>query len=316
MMERIVFLDAQTLPVAIPRLPWAHEWENYPLTMPQDVIQHAQAASVIITNKVALPAVVLKQLPALKMIAVAATGYNHVDTAYCRAQGIAVANVQGYARVSVTEHVLLSLLALRRQLLAYHHAIQQGAWQKSSQFALLDYPIIDLAGSTLGIVGAGDLGQAVAAMAQALGMQVLLAEHRGAAQLRPGRVAFEEVLACSDAVSIHCPLTPVTRHLIDATALAQMKPSAVLINTARGGVVDEMALVAALRSGRLAGAAVDVLSQEPPVQGNPLLASSVPNLLVTPHIAWASQGALTELAQALHDNIAAFFAGDSRNRVV
>lgn len=316
MSECVVFLDAQTLPVPIPSLPFAHQWVSYPLTEAEDVVARAQAASVIITNKVALPATVLAQLPRLKMIAVAATGYNHVDVAYCRAHEIAVANVQGYARVSVTEHVLLLLLALRRQLLAYHQAVQAGAWQRSSQFAVLDYPIVDLAGSTLGIIGAGDLGKSVAQVARALGMHVLLAEQRGAAQIRSGRVAFETVLACSDAISVHCPLTPQTYHLIDAPAIAQMKSSAVLINTARGGVVDEVALVAALKSGRLAGAAVDVLTQEPPRAGNPLLAESLPNLLVTPHVAWASQGALNQLAMQLHDNIVAFFAQQSRNRVV
>jgi glycerate dehydrogenase len=215
----------------------------------------------------------------------------------------------------VPEHVFAVLLALRRNLIAYAAAAKNGEWSRAEAFCLHHWPIEDLAGSTLGVVGGGTLGQSVAKLGVAFGLRVLLAEQRGA-PLRPGRVAFEQVLAEADVLSLHVPLTPATRNLIGAAELARMKPSAILINSARGGVVDDVALIEALRAGRLAGAAVDVLTTEPPPADYPLLGANLPNLLVTPHIAWASRQAQQKLADEVVANIAAFLRGERRNRVV
>lgn len=314
----IVFLDrdsfAPGIGFAAARLDGCR-WQDYGQTAPGQVLERLRHAEVAITNKVALAREVLVQLPRLRLIAVAATGVDHIDTAAARERGIAVCNVRGYAEGSVPEHVFALLFALRRNLAGYQRAVRDGRWSRSPMFCLHDYPIEDLAGSTLGIVGGGALGRAVARRATAFGLRVLVAERRGAA-LRPGRVAFDELLCASDAVTLHVPLTPDTRHLIGAAELARMKPGAVLINTARGGVVDEIALLAALQSGRLAGAALDVLGVEPPPADHPLLAAGLPNLIVTPHVAWASRQAQQRLADELIENVAAFLRGESRNRVV
>jgi glycerate dehydrogenase len=316
---RIVFLDrhtfhpdivfsAATLPDAV--------WQDYPLSAPHEIVLRAAGAGVIVTNKARLPAELLEQLPQLKLVAVAATGVDHVDLATAERLGIAVCNVTGYAVHTVPEHVFSLLLALRRHLLRYAVAARDGRWSRSGTFCLHDWPIADLAGSTLGIVGSGKLGDGVAALAQAFGMRVLRAERPGATAIRPGRASFAQVLAEADAVSLHVPLTAETRNLIGAAELARMKPSAVLINTARGGVVDETALLAALRAGRLAGAALDVLSVEPPPADHPLFTADLPNLIVTPHVAWASRQAQQTLANEVVANIAAFQRGERRNRIV
>ena len=262
-----------------------------------------------------LRAETLAQLPQLKLIAEAATGVNNIDVDWCREHGIAVANIRNYAVHAVPEHVFMMILALRRNLLAYRADLQRGLWQQSDQFCLFTHPVRDIHGSTLGIIGHGVLGQAVAEMAQAFGMKVLFAEHKGAAAIRPGFAPFEQVLAESDIVTLHVPLTEATRNLIGADELGRMKPSALLINAARGGVVDEAALAEALREGRIAGAGCDVLSVEPPRAGNPLLELDLPNLILTPHIAWASREAMQILADQLIDNIEAFVAGAPRNLV-
>jgi len=237
-----------------------------------------------------------------------------VDWAWCRQRGITVCNVRGYGTRSVAEHVLMLMLALRRQLPGFQRDLRAGAWQRAEAFCLLDRPIGDLGGATLGIVGTGELGQAVAALGRALGMEVLLAERRGAAP-RPGRVAFEEALARADVLSLHCPLTPETRGLVGAAELAAMKPGAILINTARGALVDAEALLASLAAGHLGGAGIDVLPEEPPRHGHPLLAADLPNLIVTPHVAWASASAMQALADQLVGNLEAFVAGAPRNVV-
>ena len=316
-LPKIAFLDRNTffdsIAFAVVRL--AANWQEHARTAPDEVLTHAADATVIVTNKVKLPAVLLEKLPQLRLVAVAATGVDHVDLDAARRLGIGVCNVRDYATHSVPEHVFAVLLALRRNLLAYAAAARNGAWSRAENFCLLSWPIEDLAGSTLGIIGGGALGQSVARLGAAFGMRVLLAEQRGA-PLRPGRVAFEQVLAEADVLSLHVPLTPVTRNLIGATELARLKPSAILINSARGGVVDEVALVEALRAGQLAGAAVDVLTTEPPPADHPLLSANLPNLLVTPHIAWASRQAQQRMADEVVENIAAFLHGEHRNRVV
>ena len=314
---KIAFLDRSTFSecIAFPVASLTASWQEHARTAPEEVLTHAADATVVVTNKVRLPAVLLEKLPLLRLVAVAATGVDHVDLGAARRLGVGVCNVRDYAAHSVPEHVFTVLLALRRNLIAYAAAATNGAWTRSENFCLHNWPIEDLAGSTLGVIGGGALGRSVAQLGAAFGMRVQLAEQR-AALLRPGRVAFEQVLAEADVLSLHVPLTPATRNLIGAAELASMKPSAVLINSARGGVVDEVALVEALRAGRLAGAAVDVLTAEPPPAQHPLLAANLPNLLVTPHIAWASRQAQQQLADEVVENIAAFLRGERRNRVV
>ena len=314
-LSHIVFLDRGTLPVAMrtPALPL--QWREHESTTPEQVVERLKYAEVAITNKVPLLAATLAQLPRLKLIAVAATGTNNVDLDYCREHGIAVCNVSGYSTHSVAEHTFALLLALRRQIHSYHADVAAGAWQCSAHFALLSHHLNDLHGSTLGIFGLGDIGHAVMRIAEAFGMKVLVAERKNATTIRAGRVPFEQMLAESDAVTLHCPLTPETRNLIAEPELRRMKPTAILLNLARGGVVDEAALAQALRAGRIGGAGVDVLSSEPPRAGNPLLEAAGANCIVTPHVAWASQQAMARLAEEVVCNIEAFYAGESRNRV-
>lgn len=314
-MEHIVFLDRSTLEATIRRPAFPHQWEEYATTSPEKTAERLQHATIAITNKVPLRAETLVQLPQLRLIAEAATGVNNIDVDWCREHGIAVANIRNYAVHAVPEHVFMMILALRRNLLAYRADLQRGLWQQSDQFCLFTHPVRDIHGSTLGIIGHGALGQAVAEMAKAFGMKVLFAEHKGATAIRSGFTPFEQVLAESDVVTLHVPLTEATRNLIGAAELGRMKPSSLLINAARGGVVDEAALAEALREGRIAGAGCDVLSAEPPRAGNPLLELDLPNLILTPHVAWASREAMQILADQLIDNIEAFVAGVPRNLV-
>lgn len=314
-MEHIVFLDRSTLEATIRRPAFPHQWDEYATTAPGEIVERLQHATIAITNKVPLRAETLAQLPRLRLIAEAATGVNNIDADWCREHGIAVANIRNYAVHAVPEHVFMMILALRRNLPAYRADLRQGLWQQSDRFCLFSHPVRDIHGSSLGIIGRGALGQAVAEMAQAFGMKVLFAEHKDAAAIRPGFAPFEQVLAESDIVTLHVPLTEATRNLIGADELCRMKPSALLINAARGGVVDEGALAEALREGRIAGAGCDVLSVEPPRAGNPLLELDLPNLILTPHIAWASREAMQILADQLIENIEAFVAGVPRNLV-
>lgn len=314
-LPRIVFLDRDSLPWPLRKPNIPHRWQEYANTSPALRQQRLRGASVAISNKVVMDRDLLLQLPDLRLIAVAATGVNLIDLDACRELGIAVCNIRHYADTTVAEHTLMLMLALRRQLLAYQQSVNNGEWQTAEQFCLMQHPIQDLAGSTLGIVGKGALGESVARLARAFGMNVLFAERRGAKQLRIGYTPFDEVLQTADILSLHCLLTDETRHMIGPRELAQMKPSAILINTARGGLVDATALANALRQRSLGGAGVDSLETEPPRDGNPLLDSTLGNLIVTPHCAWLGSGALAALAEQLIGNIEAFLQGAPRNRV-
>jgi glycerate dehydrogenase len=314
-MERIVFLERGTLVAEIRRPRFAHEWREYETTRLEQVVERLRGATIAITNKLALGAAELAELPELKLIAVAATGTDNIDLAECRRRNIAVVNVRGYAVTTLPEHVLMLMLALRRNLIGFRADVRAGAWAGAPQFCLHTRSLNDLHATTLGIVGYGTLGQAVARLAEAIGMHVLVAERKGAATLRAGRTPFAEVLRASDVLTLHAPLNAETRHLIGAAELKQMKPSALLINCGRGGLVDEAALVAALQAGEIAGAGVDVLSREPPREGNPLLDVELPNLIVTPHVAWASRQAMQALADQLSANIEAFVRGEPQNLV-
>lgn len=310
----IVFLDGASLPSPLARPLEATVWVEREKTPLDQVAEALAGADVAITNKVRLDRAALEQLPQLKLICVAATGYDCVDIAACRDQGVTVCNVPAYSAVSVAESVIGSLFALRRHLFAYQ-AASASQWPGSSHFCVHGEPIQDLQGSTLGIVGRGDIGSRVARLARALEINVLFAEHRGAQRVREGYTAFDEVLAKSDALTLHCPLTPQTRYLIGSAEIARIKPGAVLINTARGPLVDENAVLAGLADGRLGGAALDVLYAEPPSADHPLLHSTHPNLIVTPHVAWASQSSVSRLKSVLAANITAFAKGAPVNVV-
>ena len=316
-MERIVFLDRDTLRADIRPPAFAHEWREYAETRPAEVVERLAGASIAVVNKVRITDAELDRLPALRLIAVAATGTDNIDLESCGRRGVSVSNVRGYATHTLPEHVLMLMLALRRNLVPYRRDLRDGAWQRAEQFCLLTHPIRDLHGSTLGIIGHGALGQSVGQLARALGMRTLVAERKGASHApREGRTPFAEVLRESDIVTLHTPLNDETRNLIGAAELALMRPSALLINCARGGVVDEAALVEALRAGVIAGAGVDVLSHEPPREGrNALVELDLPNLIVTPHVAWASVQAMQALADQLVENIEAFVRGEGRNLV-
>ncbi|HKG15464.1 MAG TPA: D-2-hydroxyacid dehydrogenase [Pyrinomonadaceae bacterium] len=305
-MEKIVFLERDTLKVELRRPAFDHVWRDYGSTRPEEVLERLEGATVAVVNKLPMRADVLARLPALRLVAVAATGTDNVDLDFCRAHDIEVANVRGYARETLPEHVLMLTLALRRNLLAYVEAVREGRWQRAGQFCLHAREIRDLSGSTFGLVGHGTLGRGVERLSRAFGMKVLIAEHKGSTHVREGRTPFAEVLARADVVSLHVPLNEETRGMMGREEFGLMKRSAVLINCARGGVVDERALAEALRGGRIAGAGVDVLSAEPPREDNPLLAADVPNLILTPHVAWAGREAQQALADQLIDNVEAF----------
>jgi glycerate dehydrogenase len=315
MTERIVFLDRSTLKAQVRRPAFEHTWAEYPVTAASELPQRLAGATIAITNKVPLREETLRRLPDLRMIAVAATGYDVIDVACCKARGIAVANIRNYAVHTVPEHAFAMITALRRNLLAYRRDVEHGRWQQVDQFCFFDHPIRDLHGSTLGILGEGVLGQATAHIGRAFGMQVLFADH--APPKAPGVVftPLEQVLTESDVISLHLPLTAETRNLIGAAELRRMKRTAILINTARGGLVDEAALAQALKDGVIAGAGFDVLSREPPREGNPLLELRLPNFILTPHVAWASDGAMQFLADQLIDNIEAYVGGRPQNLV-
>jgi glycerate dehydrogenase len=314
-MHRIVFLDRASLRADLRKPSFPHQWSEFDHTQPGDVVPRLRDSTIAITNKVPLREETLTQLPSLKLIAVSATGVDIIDLESCRRRGISVCNVRNYATHSVPEHVFSLMLCLRRNLFNLRNDVQAGAWAKTTQFCLLDHHIRELHGATLGLIGYGALAQGVERIGNAFGMRIIIAERKGAMTIRPGRCSFEEVLRDSDIMSLHAPLTAETRGMIGASELRAMKPEAILINTARGGLVDEAALAEAIRTGIIAGAGVDVLSSEPPREGNPLLELNSPNLIVTPHVAWASDEAMQVLADQLIDNVEAFAAGNPRNLI-
>lgn len=305
-METIVFLERDTLKVELRRPSFEHVWREYGSTLPEEIAERLEGATVAVVNKLPLRADLLSRLPELRLIAVAATGTDNIDLEFCRERRIEVSNVRGYARETLPEHVLMLTLALRRNLLAYVEAVREGRWQRAGQFCLHAREIRDLSGSTFGLVGHGTLGRGVERLARAFGMEVLIAEHKGSGVVREGRTPFDEVVRRADVLSLHVPLNEETRGMLGREEFESMKRSAVLINCARGGVVEEGALAEALREGKIAGAGVDVLSAEPPGDDNPLLAPDLPNLILTPHVAWAGREAQQALADQLVDNIEKF----------
>jgi glycerate dehydrogenase len=315
MTQSVVFLDRASLKARVRRPAGAASYVEYDQTPADQVVPRLAGATVAITNKVPLRSDALAQLPQLKLIAMAATGYDVIDIDYCRSHGIALANIRNYAVHTVPEHAFMLILALRRSLLAYHGDVERGVWQRSEQFCFVTHPIGDLHGATLGIVGEGAIGQATAAIGRGFGMTVLFADHEPPKLAGVEFTPFERVLAESDVLTLHCPLTAATRNLIGLEQLRRMKRSALLINTSRGGLVDEQALIRALDEGLIAGAGFDVLTVEPPRAGHPLLDVHRPNFILTPHIAWASDGAVQFLADQLIDNIDAWDAGRPQNLV-
>lgn len=290
------------------------QWGYYDATPADKLAKRIYDAEIIVTNKCVLDAESISSAACLRYICTAATGFNHVDLDAARKSHIPVSNVRNYATHSVVQHVYALILALSSRLLDYTDAVRNGAWQRSTKFCLLDYPVEEVAGRKLGIIGYGTLGKAVAAVAPALGMQVLVAQSV-TGRTEAGRLALDDLLSQADIISLHLPLTAQTSNLIGMRELGLMKRDALLINTARGGIVDEHALADALSDGRLGGAGIDVLSTEPPRADNPLLQSRLPNLIVTPHTAWASRQARQTLVNELHANIEAYLNGEHRNRV-
>ena len=317
MTTQVVFLDAATMadtdlsPLQLADV----NLTLYPQTSAEQLLNHARGAQVLISNKVPLDAKAIAALPELRCILVAATGVNMVDVAAATAAGIVVCNAQGYAGAAVPQQVFALLLQLTNHIQSYHQAVQRGIWSQSPQFCLHLQPIEELAGKTMTLLGYGDLGQATARLAEAFGMKVLIAERHNATETRRGRTSFEAALRQADVLSLHCPLTNSTAKLINAKTLSWMKPNALLINTARGGLIDEAALAEALAQGTIAGAALDVLSAEPPAVDHPLLDSALPNLIITPHVAWASRQAMQRLVLQLSENLQAFLANEPIRQV-
>lgn len=303
-------LDPSPLLRAMPGLELRHN------TAQDEVDAIVAGAGIVLLNKLRITRATIAGAPGLRLILLSATGTNNVDLDAAREHGVGVCNLRDYCTTSVTQHVLGVMLLLTHRLREYDRLVRDGAWQRGEHFCLLDHPIRELAGRRLGIVGHGVLGRAVARAAQlALGMEVLVAQRPGG-EPTPGRVDLDDLLPQVDVLSLHCPLTPQTQGLLDARRLACMRPDALLINTARGALVDSAALADALRAGRLGGAAIDVLPQEPPVDGNPLLAPDIPNLIVTPHIAWAARDARQRCLDEMALHVEDYLRGGRRGRVV
>jgi len=289
----------------------ADELVTYDHTNPQQVVDRLQGADIAIVNKVVLNAEILAQLPQLKHIQVAATGTNNIDLVQAQKQNISVQNCQAYGVDSVAQHALMLMLTLSTRLLDYREAIQAGQWSQSRNFCLLDFPVESLAGKTLGIVGYGELGKGVAKLAEAFGMGVIISTRPGQASY-DDRLSLDELLPQVDILSLHCPLTPETQNLIALPQLQTMKSSALLINCARGGIVNEADLIVALQNQDIAGAATDVLSVEPPPADHPLLQYQANNLIITPHSAWASRKARQTIVQQLANNVLSLATSDAQ----
>ncbi|WP_108044150.1 D-2-hydroxyacid dehydrogenase [Neisseria cinerea] len=314
--KKIVVLDADTLPGRVFHFDFPHELAVYGTTDASETAVRVCGAHIVITNKVVISADIIADNPQLELIAVSATGVNNVNIEAAKAAGIAVCNVRAYGNESVAEHAFMLMVALMRNLPAYQRDVAAGLWEKSPVFCHYGAPIRDLNGKTLAVFGRGNIGRTLARYAQAFGMGVVFAEHKYAPAVREGYVSFEDAVQAADVLSLHCPLNAQTENMIGENELQQMKPGAVLINCGRGGLVDENALLAALKYGQIGGAGVDVLTEEPPRGSNPLLKARLPNLIVTPHTAWASREALDRLFDILLANINAFVKGEAKNRVV
>lgn len=310
---RGVILDAASLGRDVDLSPvtsTGNDWTVHATTTAEETITRLQDSQIVVTNKVVIDAQVMAQCPALKLICVAATGTNNIDLDAAHRLGIEVKNAEGYSTKSVAQHSISLMLALAGQMQRYQNDLRQGLWSQSPFFCLLDHPINELSNKTLGIIGAGNTGLATARIAKALGMTVLLSQRPRTDNCPADRTPFQTLLKHSDIVSLHCPLSDTTQHLIGAAELHQMKASSLLINCARGGIVDESALLQALKSNSIAGAALDVLEQEPPAENHPLLhyAQQHHNLLLTPHIAWASVKSRQRLVAIVAKNIHTFTA--------
>ena len=311
----IVVLDHDTLVNRPFDFDFPHTLSSYGTTEAHETLERIRGADIVITNKVVISAQAFAENPQLKLVAVTATGVNNVDVEAAKQNGTAVCNIRAYGNESVAEHAFMMMITLMRNLPAYQRDVAAGLWENSPFFCYLGAPMRDLNGKTLAIFGRGNIGKTLATYAQAFKMNVVFAEHKNAQSVRDGYVSFDEAIRSADVVSLNCPLTPQTANMIGEAELQQMKPGAILINCGRGGLVDEAALVAALKYGQIGGAGFDVLTQEPPRDGNPLLKARLPNLIVTPHIAWASQEAANRLFDILLDNINRFVAGSPQNLV-
>ncbi|WP_455029551.1 D-2-hydroxyacid dehydrogenase [Neisseria sp.] len=312
---QIVVLDRDTLVNRPFDFDFPHTLSSYGTTEAHETLARIRGADIVITNKVVISAQAFAENPQLKLVAVTATGVNNVDVEAAKQNGTAVCNIRAYGNESVAEHAFMMMITLMRNLPAYQRDVAAGLWENSPFFCHLGAPMRDLNGKTLAIFGRGNIGKTLATYAQAFKMNVVFAEHKNAQSVRDGYVSFDEAIRSADVVSLNCPLTPQTANMIGETELQQIKPGAILINCGRGGLVDEAALVAALKYGQIGGAGFDVLTQEPPRDGNPLLKARLPNLIVTPHIAWASQEAANRLFDILLDNINRFVAGNPQNLV-
>ena len=311
----IVVLDRDTLVNRPFDFNFPHTLSSYGTTEAHETLERIRGADIVITNKVVISAQAFAENPQLKLAAVTATGVNNVDVEAAKQNGTAVCNIRAYGNESVAEHAFMMMITLIRNLPAYQRDVAAGLWENSPFFCHLGAPMRDLNGKTLAIFGRGNIGKTLATYAQAFKMNVVFAEHKNAQSVRDGYVSFDEAIRSADVVSLNCPLTPQTANMIGEAELQQMKSGAILINCGRGGLVDEAALVAALKYGQIGGAGFDVLTQEPPRDGNPLLKARLPNLIVTPHIAWASQEAANRLFDILLDNINRFVAGNPQNLV-
>lgn len=315
---KIVLLDRDTIgpSVRITRPTFAHEWVEYGKTPPDEVAARIADADIVITNKAPVREASIAGAPKLKMITVAATGYDVIDLAFAKERGITVSNVRGYAVNTVPEHTFALIFALRRSIVGFRQDVIAGEWQRANQFCFFNHPIKDLAGSTLGIFGRGTLGKSVAKIAEVLGMKVIFSARKGADKVEPGYVAFDEVLETSDIITFHMPLTSATRDMIGLAEFSKMKRHPLIINTARGGLVNEADLVTALDEGLIGGAGFDVLTKEPPAPDNPLLTIlERPNVIITPHVAWASDEAMQSLWAQVIGHVENFQQGVPTNRL-
>jgi glycerate dehydrogenase len=317
-MHKIVFLDRSTIApqIRLRRPAFAHELIEYERTSSDELRARLEGVTIVITNKVPITAATIECLPALRLVAVAATGTDVVDKTACQTHGVAVSNIRGYAINSVPEHSFALILALRRNIIAYRDSVLAGRWQESGQFCFFDHTIRDLAGARLGIVGEGVLGQRVAEIGKAFGMLPMFAAHKGKTGLGPLYTPWQEFLHTSDVITLHSPLTKDTRGMLAMPEFEAMKRRPLIVNTARGGLVDEPDLVRALDGGLVSGIGFDVVDGEPPGPGSPLMKiASRPNVILTPHVAWASDEAQQALVDQLIDNLENFVAGRPTNLI-